>query len=156
MRTSYTRPQPNFQGASRGNKRELLQTLFYFQNQIADLQRKTQTSAQNSQNQNFVAGKPTQAGFQVGTSGSNIVVRITNPEFNKARPGNRPRTLIYHKLEASPYANFSRQVTSFPVSSQTYYNISELGTGSLHLRLTSSYDGVNFNSPQVSKIVVAK
>lgn len=50
-----------------------------------------------------------------------------------------------------PYSNFSKQVTSFPISHQTYYPISELGTGTFHFELTSTFDGQTFNRPVYQK-----
>ena len=100
---------------------------------------------------------PPQAALNV-TSNPNVpgvfAVRITNPEFlgTNRNPVAAP---IRHLLQASPNASFNSNVTKFPVSHQTYFPISELGKGTFHFELTSTFDGKTFNSPVRSGPVTA-
>ena len=96
---------------------------------------------------------PPQAGLVV-TTNSKVPgvfnVRITNPEF--LGQGRNPIAApMRHQVRACPYSNFSKQVTSFPISHQTYYPISELGPGTFHFELTSTFDGQTFNRPVYQK-----
>ena len=103
------------------------------------------------------APAPPQAQLNV-TSNPNVpghfFVRITNPEFLGTNR-NRVTAPIRHLLQASPNVSFNANVTTFPVSHQTYFPVSELGKGTFHFQLTSTFDGKTFNAPVRSGPVTA-
>lgn len=83
-------------------------------------------------------------------------VRITNPQFiQAAKPKNPIGAPIVHRLEASQDPNFASGITDFPISAQNYFTVSELGSGTWHFRVRSSYDGKSFSLPVVHAPVTA-
>jgi hypothetical protein len=150
----YSRPQPDFQGASRGNRQQLLQTLFFLQNQVNDLKNTTASGTVNSQTPAVISTVPPQAKFSTTLNGTTATVEITNPEFDTQKPGNPNRRPIYHLIELSPYQTFARQVTKLPWTTQTYIPVAPFNPGT-YMRLRSSYDGVNSNQAQIANPVTA-
>lgn len=111
---------------------------------------------QQSFNEGSKAPAPPTAGLSVTTNPNvpgHVFVRVTNPEFltSKRNPIAAP---IRHWLQASPSAGFNGDVTDFGISHQTYWDISELGSGSFHFQLQSTHDGKTFNTPVRSGQVV--
>jgi len=114
------------------------------------------TQAQSVGSAGRQAPAPPKAGFGVTTNAGvkgHAYVRITNPEFLGGKQ-NQAGSAIRHHLQASTNPQFNGTVTDFPVSHQTYYDISELGSGTFYFRMSSSYDGKTFNTAQNSGKVV--
>jgi hypothetical protein len=81
-------------------------------------------------------------------------IRVINPEFLIGKQ-NPTAAAIRHWLQASPMPQFNKGVTDFGISHQTYFDISELGSGTFYFRLRSTYDGQTFNgASQSGKVTI--
>ena len=145
---TYRQPQTPLDSFSDPAQQSVIREM---RNRLNDLESVTGSGASSSSNSR-VAPTPPKALLQVTTDPVNTPgtfhVRITNPEdLPKTPPQNTSKSTIYHVLQASPAADFSRNVTTFPPSSQNYYSISELGQSTQFFQIKSSYDKLNFNQP---------
>ena len=75
-------------------------------------------------------------------------MQITNPQFRTSNKGNLPNTPIQHKIEFSPTQDFSSP-TQLPITNQTYLEVSQFGKSRQWIRVSSSYDGTNFNQKTI-------
>lgn len=148
---AYRVTSPNFAGASAGN-RHLDSALRGFDQRLALLETKTGTQAIKLNKPGAITQAPPRSLLDVsGTPASGRwIVTITNPEF-ATNAGNPARTPIYHQLEYSPDQSFSSNVVTLPPGHQTYYPIFETPSTTLYFRVRSSYDGITWNKPVVSK-----
>jgi hypothetical protein len=80
-------------------------------------------------------------------------IRIVNPEFQTSR-GNPIAAPIRHWIRASPFPQFNKSVTDFGITHQTYIDTKELGSGTFHFEVRSSFDGKTFTGPVRSGQVV--
>jgi hypothetical protein len=148
QRSSYTRPNPSFQAASRGNKNELLRALIGLSTRTSQLETRVGGGSINLKTNSPVSTPPSAAQFAVSSQPGTFFIQITNPEF-KLNPGNLPQTPVKHKIEFSSTQNFAVS-DELPVGVQTYYEVTKYGAGVRKwIRTSSSYDGKTFNSPQV-------
>jgi hypothetical protein len=148
QRVSYTRPDPSYQAASRGNKNELLRALRGLGDRLSQVETRQGGKSISLKSSSPVSTPPPAAQFSVSSQPGVFYVQITNPEF-KANPGNLPHTPIQHKIEFSSTQNFATSDT-LPVGGQTYYEVTKYGTGARKwIRTSSSYDGKNFNAQQI-------
>ncbi len=148
QRTSYTRPNPSFEAAARGNKNELLRALISLSTRTSQLETRAGGGSINLKSNSPVSTPPPAAQFNVSSQPGTFYIQITNPQFRQ-NPGNLPHTPIQHKIDISSTQNFANYDT-LPIGGQTYYEISKYGTGVRKwIRSSSSYDGKTFNSPQV-------
>lgn len=148
QRTSYTRPNPSHQAASRGNKNELLRAFISLSTRTSQLETRVGGGSINLKTNSPVSTPPPAAQFAVTSQPGKFFIQITNPQF-KQNPGNLPHTPIQHKIEFSSTQNFAVS-EAFPIGAQTYYEISKYGTGVRKwIKTSSSYDGKTFNSPQI-------
>lgn len=150
---AFRQPIPNFSAAVR-HPDQMENLLRDFHERMQKLEKHTSTQAVSSQKRAPVTERPPRAALSVsGTKGKGRwVVTIRNPEFgNTAGTGRITPKPIYHHLEYSTDANFSPEsVTKLEPSHQTYFPIVHEPNQTLYFRLRSSYDGVNFNLPQVT------
>src|SRR5438105_3192257 len=103
--------EPEYQGASRGNPQQLLQSLLHLRQRIRNLETASGGANINLHSPARNAEPPPFAGLKVtGESGSGkLVVQLTNPQYQvKAR--NTPATPVYHHLEISDTAHFSNPI----------------------------------------------
>ena len=109
---------------------------------------------------------PAQATGSVSLLGTSYVVQLTNPAGTNAisalqasqaagkataLTSLQPVTAIYHQIRAStsPAFNVNSNTQTFggnTGSTQTYWTITGLGSGTWFFQFRSSYDGVNFNT----------
>lgn len=82
---------------------------------------------------------PPQATFTVTPSNGLLIVEITNPSSGANKQ-------IYHELSYSTVKNFSQNVQTLPVSSNTFAIIPAVGQ-QVWVRLRSSYDRSTWNTP---------
>jgi hypothetical protein len=114
---------------------------------------------------NPAASTPPQATGVVSLLGAAYIVQLTNPGAQSAvsqvqaaqAAGNAspltplvPVTPIYHQIRASTSRSFSVNSNTQAFggntgSTQTYWTLTGLGTGTWYFQFRSSYDGVNFN-----------
>jgi len=154
--------------ASQGNT-DLLEVLTQIQqgaSQQAAVTGTTPIAGQTPGLPNAAAPVPPQATGVVSILGGSYIVQITNPgalspisALQAAQAGNnatnltplQPVTPIYHQIRAStsPAFNVNSNTQTFggnTGSTQTYWTLTGLGTGTWYIQFRSSYDGVNFNT----------
>lgn len=140
----YKAPQPDVGAFSDQAQQNVVRRIYQ---RVSALENVTQShSSSNGVRQ---SAPPAQAALNVNVSSSvkgHAFVRITNPEY-LASNGNPAGSPITHWLRASPVADMSSTVTDFGVNPSTYYDISELGSGSFYFQLRSTTDGHTFNQP---------
>lgn len=153
----FHKGRPDFEGARAGTNEHQDHINRTMWDMLLELQKKTQIQATSADKQAPVAVAPPQrAGLSVlAVPGSGrFRVSITNPEFNSPKVlGNQSRSPLYHKLEMSSTADFTRDIEELPLTQQTYFEFNP-GSSTLHFRLTSSHDGVNFSKPTLSGPVI--
>lgn len=158
MKTGFTQPSPSIRGAARGNFRDAQAVIESHDARLSALEKKVAGGTFNSQGAP-VASPPPLSNLAVSSPmAGQMVVAITNPQYIPgSKPGtargNAQATAIVHQIDYSPAPDFSRNVVSLPPSTQNHYAIPVSGT--FYVRLRSSFDGHNFNTPQVSKPVTA-
>ena len=155
MANVRTPQQQQLLAAAAGNPAmlELLESLF---NTVGLTQQVTNTTAKNV---------PAQASGQVSYLAGNYIVEITNPgassplsSLQAAQQAQNASlstdvqavTPIFHQIRAatSPTFTIAANVKTFggdTGSTQTYWTISNLGSGNFYFQFRSSYDGVNWN-----------
>lgn len=140
---TYRVPETSLDAFTDTNQYAVLREM---RNRLSNLEKVTGSGA--SSNNSRTAPTPPKAQLQVSTTPGVFHVRITNPEDLPTNPPqNTSKSSLFHVLEASPAADFSTGVTTFPPSTQNYYSISELGASTQYIRLKSSYDKQNYNLP---------
>ena len=149
-------PTQKIEDAAQGNQnlREILQALAA-----------TTNSQQQVTGTTSSANVPPQCKAQVSYLTGSYVVEIQNPgavaptsslQAAQASGGataatnTQPVTPIYHQIRCatSPQFNISSNVQVFggtTGSTQTYWTLTNLGSGRFYFQIRSSYDGVNFN-----------
>lgn len=146
----YARPLPSFEGASRGN--DPLQRLAMDRNfhlRLRALETKTNSGIFSSDQQAPVTQPPSRSSLAVASGGLNLLtVAITNPETLNPKT-NPSRSPVIHQVEFSADPKFATGVSPLPPSNQNHY-VLPTGGKSIYVRLSSSFDGVTFNTPQIS------
>src|ERR1039458_5556204 len=141
---SYVTPQPQYQTAFPDSKQQNILRRVY--ERLTNLESVTNLQG-FSDGRTSPAPPPSQLAVSVNAKVTGqAFARIVNPELLQSH-GNPIVAPIYHWLRASPVANFSAQVTDFGVSSHTYWPIAELGSGTFHFELRSSFDKKTWNGP---------
>lgn len=144
------RPEPEFQGAARGNSQQLLQVLLHFRQRLRDVE-----TASGGANINL--GKPARnatappfAGLDVSSlkGSGRVLVKITNPQYQVSAK-NTPGTPMYHHIEYSDNPQFTKS-TPLPVTNQTYIELSRPAGTRTYFKMRSSLDGKTKNAPQFS------
>jgi hypothetical protein len=116
----------------------------------------TVTQAQSWDATGRLAPAPAKAALNVSTNSKvkgHVYVRITNPEFLGGKE-NQAGAPIRHQVQASPSKTFNSNITDFGVTHQTYFDISELGSGTYYFQHRSTYDGKTFNNWSAPQKVV--
>lgn len=148
-------PTQKIQDAAAGNQ------------QLLDLLTALAATSNLTQQVTSTTGKnvPQQVKATVSFLAGNYIVEIQNPgtvspvsavQSAQASSGansgtnNAPVTPIYHQIRAatSPQFNIASNVQTFggtTGSTQTYWTLTNLGSGRFYFQIRSSYDGINFN-----------
>lgn len=148
---TYKTPQPPVEAFSDLAQQNLVRRVY---ERLDNLETVTQSQSFGASGR--LAPAPAKAGFSVTTNSAvkgHAYVRVINPEFLTGKQ-NQARVAIRHHLRASQTPGFTQGIVDFPVSHQTYYDISELGSGTWYLQLRSTTDGQTFNSWQQQKVTI--
>lgn len=155
--------------AAAGQSRDLLDVLQQLAQATTQQQAVTSTTATAGATPgqpNPAARVPAQAKGAVSILGGSYVVQITNPgattsisQLQAAQQSRnasaltslQPVTPIYHQIRAStsPAFNVNSNTQTFggtTGSTQTYWTLTGLGSGTWYVQFRSSYDGINFNT----------
>jgi len=168
MSTSPTISQQKILAAARGNPDllEVLKAISVGADQQQAVTGTTPTSAPVAGQPNPAAPVPAQAVGTVSLLAGSYIVQLVNPGASSAisqlqsqqQTGNatsltplQPVTPIFHQIRAStsPAFNVNSNTQSFggnTGSTQTYWTITGLGSGTWFFQFRSSYDGINFNT----------
>lgn len=149
QRTGFTYPAIHSSAAAHGNKSELRRALHTLDARVGQLEIRNGGATINLKTSSPIQTPPPQA--EVAASASNGVFRlqITNPQFKAANKGNTPNTPIVHKVEFSSTADFSSP-TQLPPTNQTYLEVSQFGSARKWVKVSSSFDGKNYNNPIIT------
>jgi hypothetical protein len=114
------------------------------------LEKKTGTQGLDLRNQGVIGQTPPQPTLSVVGNPGMVVVKITNPHFatvtaRSPKDRNQVGVVAHHLIEYSPFPDFSSGTQSFPVSPQTYYEVTMKGTN--YWRVRSTYDGKYYSQP---------
>jgi hypothetical protein len=92
-------------------------------------------------------GPPAQCGLSVTGANGNFTVNVTLPQqaSGSSAPGNASNAPIYQEISSSTAADFSANVTTYPLSVNTSFNFANPGA-TLYWRLRSTYNQVAYNS----------
>lgn len=145
----FSSSPPNVDAAARGKFFEAKRMFTHILNRLSSLEKKTAITSFNSDAQHPVILPPTPAQVTVNSPlAANVVVAITNPEYVKS--ANNPlRTPVLHQVKYSTSQDM-RGATPLPIGTQTHYALPLAGRNFVQVK--SSYDGVNFNSPQTFEV----
>lgn len=156
--------------AGAGNNHDLLEVLSTIAQSTEQQQAVTSTTANagvtSTAQPNPAARVPGQATGSVSILGGAYVVQLVNPggtspisqvqaaqQAGSATPATalQPVTPIRHQIRAStsPAFNVNSNTQTFggtQGSTQTYWTLTGLGTGTWYVQFRSSYDGINFNT----------
>ena len=154
--------------ASQGNQdlREVLEQVHVAATQVQVVTGTTPVPQPPTGVRNPSAQVPAQASGVVSLLGASYVVQITNPagvnaisSLQAAQAAGKatastplqPVTPIYHQIRAStsPAFNVNSNTQTFggnTGSTQTYWTITGLGSGTWYFQFRSTYDGINFNT----------
>jgi hypothetical protein len=143
---AYKTPEPSVTAFSDANQQNVVRRVYERLNAVE----------QATNLQSFSSGRkapaPPQATLNVTTNpkvSGHAYIRITNPQFLGSNR-NLIGAPLQHWVQASPSQQFNSNVTDFPVTSQTYIDTSELGSGTYYFQLRSTFDGKTFNDPVTS------
>jgi hypothetical protein len=148
---SYTVPHPDVAAFENPNERNVVRRLY---ERVANIETVTNLQSYTGGRK---APRPPLAKLGVSVNSGmpgHAYIRIVNPEFlgTNQNPIVAP---IRHWLRASPNVQFNGNITDFGITHQTYFDISELGSGAFVFQLRSTFDGKTFNAPVSSgKIVI--
>jgi hypothetical protein len=149
QRVTYTRPAIHSRSAAHGNRNELFRSLRTLNERMGDLEQRTGTGSISLKTSSPVSTPPQAAATTLSTSPGVFRIQIKNPEFLIRKQSNQPHTPIQHKIEFSSTPHFAKSDV-LPIGSQTYYEVSRYGAGQRkYVRISSSFDGHNFNQPKV-------
>jgi hypothetical protein len=147
---SYKTPQPSVEAFKDADQQNIVRRIYERLDSVEKV-----TSLQS-----FSSGRkapaPPQAALSVSVNSQvkgHAYVRITNPQYlgTNQNPIAAP---IQHWIKASPSPSFNGGVVDFGITSQTYIDTSELGSGTFYFQLRSTTDGKTFNNPTSSGKVV--
>jgi hypothetical protein len=148
---SYRTPEPPIEAFQDVAQQILVRRLM---ERLKNLELVTQSHSQGPSGRLAPAPPLAKLGVTVNTNiKGHVYVRILNPEFQGGRQ-NQAGSPIRHWLRASPSPQFKTGVVDFGISHQTYYDVSELGSGPCHFEVKSTFDGQTFNRPRRSGKVV--
>lgn len=155
QRTTFTYAAIHATSASHGNKNALRRSLNHLDSRLAQVETRVGGGSINLATSSPTSTPPPAAAAQLTASGGKFILQITNPQFKKVKPGNLPHVPIQHRIEFSSTPDFGVS-DQLPIGGQTYYEVSKYGAGQRKwVRLSSSFDGHNFNQHQVLGPLVA-
>jgi hypothetical protein len=143
------RGNPDYQGAARGNRQQLLQALLHLRDRLTDLESKVGGTGINLKDTAPISTPPPFARFSATRDANGLVIKITNPQYDVRRK-NTQGGVLYHHIEVSDDQQFRKNVTQLPVTTQT--SIEHPSTGPQFIRFRSSADGKTKNSPQYAQV----
>lgn len=148
---AYRTPQPPIQSFPDKAQQAVVRRI---SERLDNLETVTQSQAADSTGR--IAPAPPQALLNASVNPSvkgHVYLRVLNPEFLGTKQ-NQAGSAIRHHLQACTTPGFKSGVVDFPVTHQTYFDISELGSGTFYFQHRSTYDGKTFNSFVLSPKVV--
>lgn len=148
QRSNYTPPNPNYQAAAHGNANELLRGLKVLSNRVGQLETRNGGGSISLDTSSPVSTPPPLAAVAAAASNGAFRIQITNPQFRLSGKGNRSNTPVLHKIEFSSTQDFSNS-EQLPITAQTYVEVSKFPASRKWVRVSSSFDGHNFNQHQV-------
>lgn len=149
QRSGFTYPAIHSTAAAHGNKAELRRALHLLDARVGQLEIRSGGNTIDLKTNSPIASPPPSAQVAASAGSGVFRVQITNPQFKTANKGNLPNTPILHKIEFSSSQDFSSP-TALPITGQTYVEVSQFGSARKWVRVSSSYDGKNFNQPSIS------
>ena len=154
--------------ASQGNPdlREVLDSLSQVSKQTQTVTSTTPISGNTAGQQNSSAARPAQATGTVSLLNGSYIVQLVNPggqsaisqlqsaqqsQNATAQTSLQPVTPIYHQIRVSTSSAFNVNSNTQTFggntgSTQTFWTITGLGSGTWYFQFRSSYDGINFNT----------
>lgn len=152
---AFSRGTVNHQAAAGGNP-HLLAALKKMTTDIAELQKRSGATAVDFDRRTPVGKLPGLAGISVRPQSGGFTVSIVNPQYVAGSPGateqrNPLRAPVLHRLTFSlnPAFDGIADLRSYGPSAQTHWTIADLPASNRWVRLESSFDGENWNSPTV-------